>query len=90
MQRAEILATASDYVTRDRAATHGNAEDSFAELGRVWGARLGVPIAPHQVAIMLADLKSVRAWHNPAHPDNWVDGAGYYACGGEIATGGAA
>lgn len=90
MQRADILTTAAEYVTRDRAALHGNAEDSFAELGLVWGARLGVAIAPHQVAIMLADLKSVRAWHNPAHPDNWVDGAGYYACGGEIATGGAA
>ena len=88
MQRADILATAAEYVTRDRAATHGDAEDSFAELGRVWGARLGVSIAPHRVAIMLADLKSVRAWHNPEHIDNWVDGAGYYACGGEIATGG--
>lgn len=90
MQRSEILAKATEYVTKDRAATHGNAEDSFAELGRVWGARLGVAIAPHQVAIMLADLKSVLAWSNPAHIDNWVDGAGYYACGGEVATGGAA
>lgn len=87
MMRADILAAATECVTRDRAATHGNAEDSFAELGRVWGARLGVDISPHQVAIMLADLKSVRAWHNPHHDDNWIDGAGYYACGGEIATG---
>lgn len=90
MKRADILATATEYVTRDRAATHGSAEDSFAALGRVWGARLGVPIAAHQVAIMLADLKSVRAWDNPEHADNWVDGAGYYACGGEIATEGKA
>jgi hypothetical protein len=89
MLRAKILSTACEYVTGDRAATHGDAEAGFGELGRVWGARLGVEIAPHQVAIMLADLKSVRAWHNPDNPDNWVDGAGYYACGGEIATGGA-
>ena len=86
MKRADILATATEYVTQDRAATHGDAESCFAELGRVWGARLGVAIAPHQVSIMLADLKSVRAWHNPGHADNWIDGAGYFACGGEIAT----
>ena len=34
---------------------------------------------------MLVDLKTVRAWGNPAHDDNWVDIAGYAACGGEIA-----
>jgi hypothetical protein len=86
MKRAEILATTTKYVTQDRAATHGYVEDSFAELGRVWGARLGVAIAPHQVSIMLSDLKSVRAWHNLGHADIWVDGAGYFACGGKIAT----
>ena len=26
-----------------------------------------------------------RAKANPAHADNWVDGCGYLACGGEIA-----
>jgi hypothetical protein len=44
MKRAEILATATEYVTQDRAAMHGDAEDSFAELGRAWGARLGVAL----------------------------------------------
>ena len=24
---------------------------------------------------------------NPGHADSWIDGAGYLACGGEIATG---
>ena len=86
MKRTDILAMANDLVTHNRAAVYGDAEDCFAELGRVWGARLGVAIAPHQVAIMLADLKSVRAWHNPGHEDSWIDGAGYFACGGEIAT----
>jgi len=44
MKRAETLATATEYVTQDRAAMHGDAEDSFADLGRVWGARLGVAL----------------------------------------------
>jgi hypothetical protein len=86
MKRQEILDAATQAVTKDRAATHGEAESSFAEIGKIWGIRLGVSISPEQVAIMLTDLKTVRAWHNPAHADNWVDMAGYAACGGEIAT----
>lgn len=89
MLRTEILETACGYVTNDRAATHGDVEDSFAALAAVWSARLGVPIRADQVAIMLIDLKAVRAWDNPSHADNWIDIAGYGACGGEIATGGA-
>ena len=88
MKRAEILDTAKGYVTRDRAATHGRAEDQFATIGQLWGALLGVPVTPAKVALMMAGLKLVRAWGNPAHEDNFIDLAGYAACGGEIATGG--
>lgn len=86
MNRTHILETANEYVARDRAATHGDAEDSFGKLAAIWGARLGVHIRPDQVAIMMLDLKTVRAWDNPKHQDNWIDMAGYAACGGEIAT----
>jgi len=86
MNRTHILETANEYVTRDRAVTHGDAEDSFGKLAAIWGARLGVHIRPDQVAIMMLDLKTVRAWDNPKHQDNWIDMAGYAACGGEVAT----
>jgi hypothetical protein len=33
---------------------------------------------------MMIDLKTVRAWNNPSHADNWIDIAGYAACGGEM------
>ena len=85
MQRAAILSTAADIVTRDRAATHGKPEDTFGHIARVWSARLGVTITPAQVCILMIDLKSARAWANPGHEDNWVDAAGYAACGGELA-----
>ena len=84
MNRKEILTTAEQCVTVDRAATHGDIEDNFNSIAAIWGARLGVPISAHQVAIMLIDLKTVRAWGNPNHMDNWVDMAGYAACGGEV------
>ena len=37
------------------------------------------------MAIMMALLKIARISKNPQHMDNWVDLAGYAACGGEIA-----
>lgn len=83
--RARILAEASDCVTRDRQATHGSVESSFGGVAAIWSARLGIDLRPDQVAIMLVDLKTVRAWKNPGHADNWVDMAGYAACGGELA-----
>lgn len=84
--RTKILADAAQAVAVDRAATHGDIEDSFGQIALIWSARLGVTISPAQVAILLVDLKTVRAWGNPGHADNWIDIAGYAACGGEIAT----
>lgn len=87
--RASILDAARQAVLTDRAATHGALENSFGQLARVWSERVGVTITPAQVALMLVDLKVTRAWGNPGHQDNWVDIAGYAACGGEIAGGAA-
>lgn len=85
MTRSDILQAAHEAVTVDRAATHGAVEDSFGRIAAIWSARLGVAISPAQVAILLIDLKTVRAWGNPGHADNWIDIAGYGACGGELA-----
>jgi hypothetical protein len=84
LTRATVLDVAKRAVTQDRAATHGALENSFAEIAALWSVRLGVTITPAQVSIMMVDLKTVRAWGNPGHADNWVDIAGYAACGGEL------
>ena len=84
--RAEILATATDYVTRDRVAAHGRAEDTFARIAALWSADLGIPLTGTDVARMMVLFKMARAKGNPAHEDNWVDAAGYSALGGEMAT----
>ncbi|MDF3607539.1 DUF6378 domain-containing protein [Paracoccus sp. DMF-8] len=86
MNRSEICAEAARITTTDRSATHGRPEDTFGMIASVWSARLGVNLTPAQVCILLADLKTCRAWGNPGHADNWVDLAGYAACGGELAT----
>jgi hypothetical protein len=66
MKRADILATASEYVTTDRAATHGNAEDNFLRTAELWNAYLGVDnITSIDVAVMLALLKVARIRSKP-------------------------
>jgi hypothetical protein len=89
MNRKDILETAITIVTKDRATTHGDAESSFKSLAAIWSVLLGIDIKTHEVALMMVSLKMVRAMGNPSYDDNWVDLAGYAACGGEIATKGA-
>ncbi|WP_181164736.1 DUF6378 domain-containing protein [Amaricoccus solimangrovi] len=82
--RAALLDRARDAVTRDRAATHGRAEDSFARIAALWSADLGIPLTAGDVARMMVLFKVARAKGNPGHADNWIDMAGYAAIGGEL------
>lgn len=86
MNRSEILDTAKHYVNVDRAAQHGDAESNFNVIASYWSAHLDVTISPADVAVMMTLMKLARIKANPAHVDSWVDGCGYLACGGEIAT----
>lgn len=87
--RARILDSAKEAVTKDRAATHGKLEDTFGLLARLWAAYLGVPVTAVDAALMLGLLKVARAKGNPGHEDSFIDLAGYAACAGELAKGGA-
>ena len=87
MNRAKILDTAKEYVTKDRAATHGSAEDNFGLIAAYWSAHLNRTIKPHDVAVMMTLMKLARMRSNPAHVDSAIDAAGYSALAGEIGTG---
>ena len=84
--RGQVLDTAKEYVTKDRAADHGNMEDNFSTIGKYWSVHLGVDVSATDVAVMMTLLKAARIKSNPSHPDNWVDACGYMACGGEIVS----
>jgi len=84
--RSSILSTARSYITRDRQADHGDAEDNFSRIAGYWSLHTGTTLTATDVAVMMALLKVARIKQNPQHVDNWVDGAGYFACGGEIAN----
>jgi hypothetical protein len=84
MKRAEVLDTAKNYVTKDRASDHGDMEDNFTTIADYWSTHLGVEVCAIDVAVMMTLLKLARIKSNPRHQDNWVDGCGYLACGGEL------
>lgn len=91
--RTKILKQAIEIINRDRAATHGHAEDSFNTIGAYWSVyfsqKLGieVKVSAMDVALLMDLFKTARIHNNPAHLDNWLDKAGYTALGGEIAIG---
>ena len=85
MNRKEILDTATQYVTKDRAATHGDAEANFQLIARYWTVHLGHPVFASDVAVMMTLFKIARLKTNMGHADNWIDACGYLACGGEVA-----
>lgn len=85
MTRKDILNEAGNCVLRDRDREYGTPEDSFSLIAEFWTAYLGekVFIGPRDVAAMMALLKIARIARSNKS-DNWVDLAGYAACGGEI------
>lgn len=87
MKRQDILDTAKNIITNDRAATHGGAEDSFGAIANMWSEYLGVNITQHDVCAMMVLLKVARIKGNAKHLDSWIDIAGYSAIGGEISGG---
>lgn len=85
MTRKECLDSAAKAVLTDRNQQYGEPEDNFGKIAGMWSAYLGKPVSSCDVALMLALLKIVRAKSNPHHKDNWIDLAGYAACGAECA-----
>ena len=88
MNREEILQTASQYITKDRDATHGDAEDNFENVASLWiwwmYGRDRCVFNGLDVAIMMVLFKIARIKGNPDHVDSYVDAAGYLAIAGEI------
>lgn len=83
MKRDEILRAAEQCVCRERQDEYGGPENNFNRIAALWTAYLEVPVRPHDVACMMALLKIARIRTGAGKDDNWIDLAGYAACGGE-------
>lgn len=90
MTRAETLEAAAKCVCGDREQDYGSPENNFDRIAIMWKAYLAgkgiAEIKAKDVAAMLALLKIARIASGHAKEDNWIDLAGYAACGCEIET----
>lgn len=85
MKRQEILDAAAECVCGDREQDYGSPEQNFERIADFWNTYLNTDtISPCDVAAMLALLKIARIASGHAKEDNWIDLAGYAACGGEV------
>ncbi len=89
VSREYVLETAKKCVCGDREQDYGSPENNFRTIANLWNSYLatkadGQGIEPYDVAAMLALLKIARIASGHGKADNWVDLAGYAACGGEI------
>lgn len=95
--REQVLSAARACVCGDREQNYGSPENNFRTIASLWnsylyGAGLMENPTPHvwkglkpkDVAAMLALLKVARIAGNRPKPDNWIDLAGYAACGAEL------
>lgn len=92
MKASEICATAGSLVGGDRNETHGNKYDNHQRIAHLWNGLLmaagkapAKPLDAHDVANLMEGLKIARRYSGRYNPDDYVDGAGYAACAGEIA-----
>lgn len=88
---SSIASLASDLVGGSRAATHGDKYDNHARIAAVWNGILAAaskqtisPLDAHDVANLMEGMKIARRYLGAFNPDDYVDGAGYAACAGEI------
>lgn len=88
MNRTDILTSANEIVNKNRENDYGAVENNFKTISQMWNAYLHLDnaIAPKDVAAMMALLKIARISSGHNKSDNWIDLAGYAACGGELET----
>ena len=85
MNRTDILKKANEAICGDREQDYGRPESNFGLIASLWSAYLDTTVSPVDVAMMMAMLKVARVKSGRLHEDNFIDGAGYFACAGEIA-----
>lgn len=87
MKREQILEQAKQTICHDRNDQYGEPEDNFRKIAELWttylGPKLPRALNSEDVANMMILFKVARNSAN-SKDDNWIDIAGYAACGGEV------
>lgn len=82
------LDRAKEIISGDREKTYGSPDKNLKTIARMWSAYLenrlnmrNLPVSLNAVDVcwMMALLKTARAAHDQAYPDNLTDAIGYLA-----------
>ncbi len=90
LTREEILVGAYDCVCKSKNIEYNSPENNFATIADMWTSYIRAAF-PHgvdkleakDVAAMMVLFKMARVATGRGKADNWIDAAGYAACGGE-------
>lgn len=89
MNAKEIAEKAAQLVSGDREAQHGDKVTNHEKIAALWDAYIRIrppgPMRGLDVANMMELLKIARRCLGAHNLDDYIDGAGYAACAGEIA-----
>ena len=92
MNTTEILQKTEKLVNGDRDKTHGNKIINHENISRLWSAylqnktKLNIIISPEDVAQLMSLLKIARTQAGEHNIDDYIDGCGYQAIAGHIAS----
>ena len=100
MKAVEIATKAAELVGGERDRQHGDKTVNFENIATLWTAYLcargllyfdgpsgeTATLEPLDVAQMMTLMKIARTMSGEHNPDDYIDGAGYQACAGEIAA----
>lgn len=82
--RKRVLSEAERCVCGQREHEYGAPEDNFDRIAKMWSAYMGVEFNPVDVSMFMVMLKAARIKSGGGTMDSFVDGCGYFSCGGEI------
>lgn len=90
MKAEQILLSAVDLITGDRAKSHGPKLENHLNIAYLWNGYLrgmsDYTLTPADVAIMMALLKIARTKTGEENIDDFVDGAAYITIAGELSN----
>ncbi len=84
MKSTKICKKAAKLVGGKRHRQHGDRRANHENIAALWEAYLGVEIAEHDVAVLMALLKIARTKTGEINLDDYVDGVGYLSIAGEL------
>ena len=92
MNTTDILKKTEKLVNDSRAKTHGDKVANHENIARLWSSylqnktKLMIVLTPEDVAQLMTLLKIARSQAGEHNIDDYVDGCGYQAISGHIAS----